>query len=477
VPFKDVREFIDKLVKEGEAIKVEEEFDWNLEVGAVIRKAVEADLPATLFQNIKGYPKGYRIFGGGTANFRRMAIAMDMPSDTHPRELVEEFGRRRHKIIKPVLVSDGPCKENIITGDDVDLLKFPVPYIHGGDGGRMVGTWHLTISKDEDTGWVNWGMYRHMLQTKNAVGILTAAHAKHLAAMYLHGSYAAENKPMEVAIAIGPEPISAFTSTMYIPYGISEVDVAGGIRGEPIEIIKCETIDLVVPAAVEIVIEGEYRMDDLMDEGPYGEYSGFRAGVRTPRPVIRVKAITHRNDPIFTMDNTGVPPGDGACMCLTKASEMLELLKARGLPVTGVCVFPEAGLDLAAVAIKVTYAHIAEDVAHVIWGAHIGHSVPYIAVVEDDVDPFNLSEVVHAIATKCNPYKGIVRLDRSPVLRITPFLNREEQMHGSGAKAYFDCTWPTDWPPEDIPERITFKNSYPLEAQEKALAMWRKYGY
>jgi len=476
MPFKDLREFIAKLEKEGEAQRIEEEVDWNLEVGAMLRRAAETGSPAPFFQKIKDYPEGYRIFAGGAAKYSQMAVAMDMAPDTHPREIIEEYTRRRLQPIKPVLVSDGPCKENIHIGDDVDLLEFPVPMVHEGDGGRYIGTWHATISKDLDSDWVNWGMYRHMLQNKNTVGILQADRAKHLWSMYTKG-YQARNKPLEVAIAIGTEPISAFLSATWAPYGVSEVELAGGIRGEPVELVKCETVDLEVPATSEIVIEGEMRPDDMMDEGPFGEFTGYKAGLRAPRPVIRVKAVTHRNNPILTVSCMGVPTHDDAVVCLTKASDVLEALRARGLPVTGVSLPPEAVTLLIVVAVKVTYAHIAEDIAHVIFGMIAGHSSPYLIVVEDDVDPFDLRQVLHALVTKCHPSRGIVRQEHSPVSRILPFLNREEQKHGSGAKVYFDCTWPREWDPADVPQRITFAEAYPLEIQEKALAKWRKYGY
>ena len=476
MPFKDVREFIDKLEKEGEAVQIKEEMDWNMEVGGMLRRAADAGLPATFFQKIKNYPEGYRIFAGGAAKFSRMAIAMDMSPDTHPREVVEEFTRRKNQPIKPVLVSDGPCKENIHIGDDVDLYKFPVPIIHEGDGGRYIGTWHTTVTKDLDSDWVNWGMYRHMLHNKNTIGVLFSSAAKHMRTMYIK-SYKPHNKPMEVAVVIGTEPVTAFCSTTYAPYGISEAELAGGIRGEPVQLIKCETVNLEVPATAEIVIEGEYSTSELLDEGPYGEFSGYRTGAREPRTTIKVKAVTHRDNPIFTMSCGGVPVHDDAIMSLTKASALLEALRARGIPLTGVSIFPETATLLATVAVKATYSHIAEDVAHIIWGAHAGHSTPYIIVVDDDVDPFDLPQVLHALATKCHPYRGIVRLEHSPVINILPFMNRHEQSYRSGAKAYFDCTWPKDWDPADVPQRVSFKEVYPPNVQQRVLDVWSKYGY
>jgi phenylphosphate carboxylase alpha subunit len=478
MPFKDLREFIARLEEEGEAIKIEEEVNWNLEASAILRRSAEEGLPAPIFQTIKGYPQGYRLFGNSANSFRRMAISMDLKPDTHPRELIEEYLRRRQKQIKPVLVSTGPCKENVHTGDDVNLLEFPVPMQHEGDGGRYLGTWHVTIVKDPDSGWVNWGMYRHMLQSKNAVGILLASLAKHLG-IIRDRSYLAKNKAMEVAIAIGVEPISAMCAASPLPVGVSEVDVVGGIRGEPVELVKCETVDLEVPATAEIIIEGELRPDDTMDEGPFGEFTGYMGGIREPRPVIRVKAVTHRNDPIFTCSCCGIPVDDNAVFSMTKAAEILELMRKEGKPVTGVFVPLVTTHMLAIVAVnKGHYPGVAEDIAHLIWASgSIGHETPYIMIVDDDVDPFNLNEVYHALITKCHPMRGIVRLEHSPVISIVPWLNREERKTRLGARAYFDCTWPLDWDLLDVPKRISFKQSYPTEVQNKALDIWRKHGY
>ena len=476
MPFKDLREFIARLEKEGEAIRIEEEVDWNLEAGAMLRRSAEEGLPAPFFQKIKGYPEGYRIFGGGASNFGRMALAMDMAANTHPREVIEEYLRRRKNPIKPELVKDGPCKENIQIGDKVDLLKFPVPMVHAGDGGRYIGTWHTTITKDLDSDWVNWGMYRHMLHNKNTLGIFLATPVKHVASMYFQG-YEPRNKPMEIAIAIGTEPVSAMCGANPMPYGVSEVDIVGALREEPVELVKCETVDLAVPATAEIVIEGEIRPRERMDEGPFGEFTGYRSGLRAPRPAIHVKAVTHRNNPILNMSCLGIPVDDNSIIALTSSAELLDTLRARGLPVTGVFLPPETSQLMAVVAVKPLYVGVADDIAHAIWGGVYGHAETYIVIVQDDVDPFNLPQVWHALVSKCHPGRGIHKVERSRVTSLVPYLSRHEREYDVGVKAYFDCTWPLDWDPADVPERASFAEMYPPEVQQSALAKWHKYGY
>ncbi len=474
MPFKDLREFIDRLEKEEEVQRISEEVDWNLEAGAMLRRSAEVGLPAPFFQKVKGYPDRYTLFGGTFSKLKRIAIAMDMDPDAPLRELMEEYLRRRQNPIKPVLVNNGPCKENIQVGDEVDLLKFPVPVVHEGDGGRYIGTWHIDISKDLDGEWVNWGMYRHMLHNKNTIGISVYPHT-HLGQMY--NRHESINKPMEVAIAIGVDPILTFCAGNPVPYRVSEVDIAGGIRGKPVELIKCETVDLAVPATAEIVIEGEMRPYEIMDEGPFGEFTGYRTRGSSPKSVIHVKAITHRNNPIFTMSCMGVLVDDSLVTKFAMGVEFLEALRARGLPVTGVCVPPETSGLLTVVAVKTTYANIAEDVVHVVFGTSIGRAMPYIVVVNDDVDPFNLKEWLHALATKCHPYKGIRKIEHNPTSPLLPFLDQHERKHRIGAKAYFDCTWPLEWDPSEVPQKMSFATAYPLEIQQKALAKWHKYGY
>lgn len=476
MPFKDLREFIVKLEKEGEVQRIKEEVDWKLEAGAILRKSAEEGLPAPLFQKVKDYPEGYRLFGGTASKFSRMAIAIDLSPNTPIKEIMEEYLRRKQQPLKPILVNDGPCKENIHVGDEVDLLEFPVPMLHEGDGGRYIGTWHLTICKDLDSDWVNWGMYRHMLHNKNTIGILQSTPTKHLWSIYTK-SYEPRKKSMEIAIAIGTEPVSALCAANPMPYGVSEGDIAGGLRGEPVELIKCETVDLAVPATAEIVIEGEMRPHEEMDEGPFGEYTGYVASLKRPRPVIHVKAVTHRNNPILTMCCPGVPVDDNCVLSLTKGAETLAALRARGLPVTGVYVVPETSLLLTVVAVKALYSGVTEDIAHVVWGMASGHWTPYLIIVEDDVDPCNMTQVLHALVTKCHPFRGIVKEERSPVSSLLPFLNHHEREYRRGAKVYFDCTWPLDWDPADVPTRVSFADSYPLEIQQKALAIWQKYGY
>jgi len=322
--YKDFRQFIEALRKNDELVEINDEVDWDQEAGAIVRRSNEMRDRAVWMKNIKDYP-GHSLFGATLATFKRVAIAMEMDPDSTYTDLAEEFIRRKKNPIKPILVSDGPCKENIMMGKEVDLFKFPAPMVHDGDGGRYFCTWHINVTKDPDSDWVNWGMYRAMIHTENSLGGLLEPF-QHIGIIY--SKYTAKGVPMEVAICIAPEPICTFCATVFFPPWVNEVDMAGAIRREPVELIKCETIDLMVPATAEIVLECTVDPNERKLEGPFGEFTGYRASPSMPRPVYRVKAITYRNNPITTMSCMGMPLDDSAAnMSVTMGAMILEELE------------------------------------------------------------------------------------------------------------------------------------------------------
>ncbi len=476
MPFNDLREFILKCEELGDLLKIDQEVDWNLEAGAITRRCCELSAPAPFFQKIKDYPKGYRILGAPLSTFRRLAIAMELEPNSSFREIMEAYIERSSQSIKPRLVKDGPCKENLMVGDEVDLYKFPTPLVHDGDGGRYIGTFHIIATKDPDTGWVNWGMYRQMIHTKNTLGGLIAP-AQHIGMMF-RNKYEALNRPMEFAVAIGTEPITALVGGAGIPAGVNEVDIIGGIRGEPLDVIKCETVDLEVPATSEIVIEGEVKPHERKKEGPFGEYGGYRSIPSLPRPIYSVKAISHRNEPILTMSNMGMPIDEADIIQgMTMAAEIFVSLKKMGFPITGVYTPPECCCSTVVISTKVPYANIASRIASGVWASAVGHFVIKIIIVDDDVDPTNMQEVLHAWATKCHPVRGTTVIPQAVMTPAYPYYSPEEVHYNQGANVYYDCTYPRRWPREHKAVRSSFADIYPKEVQEKVLANWAKYGF
>lgn len=470
----DNRQFIEALEKSGDVVRIKDVVDWDLEVGAIVRRTSEMQKQAPFFEKIRDYPDGFRIFGEPLGTHRRLAVALGLSADTPYREIRTEYERRLATLIKPVVVKDGPCKENIVRGNKVDLFELPAPMIHEGDGGRYIGTWHAVICRDPERDWINWGMYRLMIGNAN--------HLTGLCEPYSHQYdifqrvYASKNRSMPVAIAIGMDPICSMMSGSRSVGRRSEADFAGAVRQKPVELVKCETNDLLVPAHAEIVIEGEMLLGKSMIEGPFGEYTGYRSDPRGPRPVYRIDAITYRNDPILTVSCMGLPvTSDTVVRSMDYELLMKRVLKMNGIRFTDVHVPLESATMMAIVGVKPTYKGIANQIGYAFAAAQMG--VYKIIVVEDDVDVFNMTEVLHALASKCHPIRGIRLYDEAiEPSSLNPFSSPEERKWHLGAKAIFDCTWPLEWEGA-VPGRVSFNEMYPKDVKERVVKNWKHYGF
>ena len=475
--FKDLRQYISALEEQGKLRRVTKEVDWNLEAGAITRLVYEKGLPSPLFENVKDYP-GYRILGAPISTFRKLAIAMGLSSETSTKELIDIYLQRKDKLIKPVIVdkSQAPCKDNIDIGDEVDLLKFPAPMLHDGDGGRYLCTWQVNVTKDPDTGQVNWGCYRGMVTTQNTL-TGSVSPAKDIGSHFQ--KYRANKAPMPFAIAIGPEPVSGFIAGARVSSKLYEAELAGALRQEPVELVKCETVDLEVPATAEIVIEGEISLTETDWEGPFGEFVGYSATGRGKAPIHQVKAITYRNNPILTVSNTGVPVDEYHLdVGLVRSAELYARLRSDGIPVVAVNAPPQGVGFLIIVSVSGRTPNIVERVTSSIWGSAQGANAPFVFVVNDDVDVFDIWQVMHAMVTRCHPYRNIWKVKRASAIPFMTFLNAYERSQRLGAKVYFDCTWPTEWDPAtEIPPKISFEDNYSKEVKEHVLKNWENYGF
>jgi len=472
--FRDVREFTDALRRTGDLVVVDREVDWELEVGAIGRRACERDGPAILFRNIKDYP-GWAILENPLASWRRLAIALGLPPAIPLRELYQEYERRLdNPPQKSILVDTGPCKENIILGEEVDLFRLPSPLIHEGDGGRYLGTWDLVVSQDPETGWTNWGTYRFLVHNERTLGGYPRP-TSHLGRL-LREKFAPQGKAMPIAIAIGVDPLSNLVAATTFPLGAEEAELAGALRGEPVELVRCETSDLLVPAQAEIVIEGEVLPDRIVSEGPYGEYPGYRSGTMGIGIAVRVRAITYRHNTILTVDCTGYKDTTSVVTAIGAAINIKRRLLRHGIPVTDVFVPPEGCVHLAIVGVRGGGGDVTERVLELLIVRRA--DISKILVVDEDVDVFDLGQVLHAFATKCHPGRGIfVAHYEGRANTITPYYDEEERQKLRGATAAFDCTWPPQWRQEEVPMRAFFDQSYPQELRDRVVAHWREYGF
>ena len=217
-----------------------------------------------------------------------------------------------------------------MSGDDVNLLKFPVPLIHELDGGRFIGTACLVITRDPDEGWVNFGAYRGMVQDEKSMSCYISP-GKH--GTIQRSKYFEKGKPCPVIISVGQDPVLFMVSGNEIDYGVSEFDYAGGLKGSPIEVIEGKATGLPFPAHAEIVIEGFMDPNDRKTEGPFGEWTGYYASSSRPEPVVRVQNIYYRNDPILTCARPGRPPSDySIAKCMVKSALIWEQVEKCGVP-------------------------------------------------------------------------------------------------------------------------------------------------
>ncbi|MDY6864200.1 MAG: UbiD family decarboxylase, partial [Thermodesulfobacteriota bacterium] len=478
---RDLREWLEYLEENGELVRVKKEVDWNLEVGAIIRRVYDTMAPAPLFEKVKGYPE-CKIFGApiglsGRNRYARFAGALDMPMDSDVVDITEEYLRRKRAPLKPVIVKEGVSQENVLTGDDIDLFKFPAPVIHDGDGGRYISTWHTIITKDPESEWVNYGMYRQMIHDRNHLGGLIE-YPQHIGVHYK--KYTGKAQRMEFATVIGTEPVTAIMSAAMADTGESEADIIGGLRRESLELVKARTVELYVPACAEIVIEGYVDPHERREEGPFGEYTGYSASGKSEKPVYTVTAVTYRNNPILPVSAMGVPVDDSAVvMPLTMGAEVLkELRDVRHHPVKFVYFPPEGTGHFCAISTKVPSKTYPRHLAIDFWATKAGGVMGSILfIVDADVDITNLKDIIWALSTRVNPDKGIFKFPGTFTSPLLPWLSPDERKNREGARILIDGTWPFDWPKEWIAKVSSFKTIWPNKIQDLVLKNWKDYGF
>ena len=447
--YQDLREWIARVDELGELLRVDGA-DRDLEIGAVTQLAQIAtdneSAPAVLFDNVPGFEPGYRVLSSHLASLNRFALTtrlpLGLPRNQYVNAWLEHY--RTYPTIPTRQVTSGPVMEVQQVGEDVDLGRFPVPKWYEKDGGYYIGTGSATITRDPDDGWVNLGTYRVMVLDRNRLTFYMAPgrHGNiHRQKWFEHG------KPCPVAISVGHDPLIFLVSSTELPYGLSEYEVAGGIRGEPVEVIEAPLTGLPVPAHAEIVIEGESLPGETATEGPFGEWTGYYGSGARGEPVIHVKAIYHRRDPII-LGAPGLRPPKGLALHsqILRSSHILESMRQAGVPgVTGVwCHQAGGGYLFTAVAIKQMYPGHARQAGHVAafcrGGAYMGR---FTVVVDDDIDVTDLGHVVWAMSTRCDPAQDIETAERCWSGPLDPIIHPDHK--GFNSRAIVDACRPWEW--------------------------------
>jgi UbiD family decarboxylase len=446
-PHADLRDWLERVDSIGELMRVSG-VHWNLEMGAVaemIYRARPTNPPAILFENIPGYAPDFRVLSGMTNSPRRLALTLGLPLSEHPLDVVRAYRDRMKDfdLIPNVYVDKGALLENVDRDDAVDLYKFPVPFLHELDGGRYIGTGDLVIMRDPDSDWVNIGTYRVMIHDKNTVGLWMSP-GKH--GRLIREKYFAAGKPCPVVISVGHDPLLFLSSGNEVNYGTSEFAHAGGHRGAPFATLKSELHGLPMPAAAEIVLEGEIVPTDMRPEGPFGEWTGYYASSVREDPVVRVRRVYYRNKPIMTMARPGRPPSDySLSKCVIKSAMIWDQVESGGLPgVKGVWCHENGGGRLFnVIAIKQAYPGHSKQAAMLAANVHAGNYLGrFVIVVDDDIDPTNLFDVVWAMSTRCDPSEDIDIIRRAWSGALDP---RKRKGDNFTSRAIVDACRPYEW--------------------------------
>lgn len=463
--YRDLREWIQAVEKIGE-LKTIKGADWDLEIGGLMTLfGNQENGPALLFDEIKGYPAGYRVLTSSMDALKRTALTLGMGLEFTPMEFVEAW-RKRVKEIRPrppVEVKDGPVLENIHQGKDINIYEFPTPRWFELDGGRYIGTGSVTITRDPDDGWINLGTYRVMIHDESTLGFYISP-GKH--GRIHRDKYFARGEPCRVAISLGHNPLFYLAGSAEFPYGFCEYDFIGGVQGEPVEVIKGEFTGLPIPAHAEIAIEGESLPEERRIEGPFGEWTGYYGSDARPEPLIRIKTIMHRNDPILL----GFSPRRALRSPTHKhfllPAQLWNELEAAGLPdVKGVW-FHECGIM--AVAIKQRYPGHARQAGLLATscrsGAYMGR---YVIVVDDDIDPSDIRQLLWAVGTRSDPVKSLEVIRRCWSTALDPAIPKGEK--GLNSRAVIDACKPFEWMAE-FPAAVTLSK----ELEESLVKKWAK---
>ena len=444
--YRDLRDWIRKAEELGE-LKTLKKCDWNLEIGAVTELVAHRDDgPAVLFDEIKDYPKGYRVLSNSLSSRKRLALTLDLPEGETKMDFVRAWRERYQKIkpIPPKFVKKSPLFENVYKDKDVDLLKFPTPKWHDLDGGRYIGTGSIDITRDPDEGWVNWGTYRVMIHDKDSVGFYISP-GKH--GRIQRDKYISSGKPCKIAMSFGHDPLVFLAGSIEVPYAVPEYEFIGGGGGEPMELIEGGYSGLPIPANAEIVVEGDVVFDQTKVEGPFGEWTGYYGSAERPEPFVRIKRLYHRNDPIILGSPPGRPPVElGWYRSYLRSALIWDEMEKAGVPdVKGVWLTVSGGSRLViVVSIKQRYPGHAKQAAVVASQCHAGAYLGrYVIVVDDDIDPSNTDDVIWAMSSRSDPDTDIDIIRRCWSGPLDPIIQPGKK--GFNSRAIIDACRPFEW--------------------------------
>jgi len=457
--YKDLRDFIEQLEAQGELKRIQHEIDPHLEMTEICDRCLKAEGPALLFENPKGY--NMPVLGNLFGTPKRVALGMGADSVESLRDIGKLLAMLKEpeppkgmrdawdKLplfkqvlnMSPKVVKSAPCQQVVFEGDEVDLGKIPIQTCWPEDAGPLI-TWALVVTKGPLKDRQNLGIYRQQVIAKNKVIMRWLSHRGGA----LDFKEWCEQHPGEkfpIAVALGADPATILAAVTPVPDSLSEYGFAGLLRGSKTEVVKCKNSDLQVPASAEIILEGSIAPEEVADEGPFGDHTGYYNEVES-FPVFTIERITHRKDPIYHSTYTGKPPDEPSVLGVALNEVFVPILQKQFPEITDFYLPPEAcSYRLAIISIKKQYPGHAKRVMFGIWSfLRQFMYTKFVIVVDDDINIREWKEVVWAISTRMDPARDTTLIENTPI----DYLDFASPVSGLGSKMGLDAT--NKWPGE-----------------------------
>jgi 4-hydroxy-3-polyprenylbenzoate decarboxylase len=478
--YDDLRGFIRALEKQGELKRIPFEVDPYLEITEFADRSVKTGGPALLFE--KPRRSHMPVLINAFASMKRMELALEVDSvediaakiaDLIAMQKPEGLMGKLKMLPKladlasafPKAVSNGPCKD-VILKDNFSLEDIPVLHCWPQDGGPFI-TLPMVFTRNPDTGKQNCGCYRMQVYDERTTGMHWQTHKQ--GAEHFRRNQASGKQRMDVAVAIGADPATMYSAILPLPPDLYEMMIAGFLRGKPVEMVKCETSDIEVPANAEIVLEGYVELGELRNEGPFGDHTGFYS-LDDDYPVFHVTCVTHRKDPIYATTIVGPPPMEDFYMGKAIERIFLPLMRLTCPEVRDIAM-PAEGIfhNLILVSIRKSYPGHARKVMHAIWGLGQAMFSKVIVVVDEEVDVQNFSEVAWKALNNIDPERDI-----QFVMGPVDSLDHASRLANYGSKMGVDATkkWPGEGFTRPWPDVIQMSD----DVRQRVDAMWKKAG-
>jgi 4-hydroxy-3-polyprenylbenzoate decarboxylase len=438
----DLDLWLEKAEAMGELKRITAEVSPDLEAAHITYLVGLEKSPALLFENIKGHPGHKALYNMIGCNLSRFCLMIGEEPVDHPLKAVQLLQKKLGRKMAPVEVpaESAICNQNIVEGDKIDIRMFPAQRMWPLDGGMYLGTADSVITKDPDTGRVNVGTYRMMIKGPREIGVYTSPGKD---GGNDRDKWWKMGKPAPIAAAYGIDPLLFLVGAMSLPKTESEYEYYSGIKGSPIELFTSDLTGLPLPAHAEIIIEGHLYPDETFAEGPFGEFTGYYGRPSGATPYMRVERLRYRNNPTLTCALMADGPSNecGLFWAAVRSAGIWADLQKLGVPgIQGVWSIPEAaGWGMTVVSIKQMYAGHASQVmalaAQCTAGAYFGK---YVIVVDEDIDPSNVGQVLWAMATRSRPAQSIDILRETWSTFLDPSLNPPE-IRPWGSKALINA--------------------------------------